>query len=201
MLPLAVKPSPLAAVPAAVKFVALALYATALFAVETPGVMGVAAAAGLLLCLLAAVDLRVWMRRLWPLWLMLALLFAAQVYLSGLGAAAVLVLRILALMAAGIAVSASTAFSAVVAFFTTLLSPLRIFGVNSDRLALSMSLSLRFIAITADIWSGLGEASRARGRANRGVFLIVPLICHALDSATRVAEAVSARGYSLRSEA
>ena len=200
MLPLAVKPSPLAPVPAALKFVALALYATALFAVEAPWIMGLAAAAGLVLCLLAAVDLWAWTRRLWPLWLMLALLFAAQVYLSGVDTATVLVLRILALMAAGIAVSASTAFSDVVAFFTTLLAPLRIFGIDSTRLALSMSLSLRFIAITTDIWSELGEASRARGRANRGVFLIVPLICRALDSAAKVAEAVDARGYGLRSE-
>jgi energy-coupling factor transport system permease protein len=87
--------------------------------------------------------------------------------------------------------------------------PLVWIGVNTDALALTMTLTLRFVPILALEAERLAKAQASRGmtfvarggpiaRTRRMLPLLVPLFLGALDRAERLALAMQARGYGTR---
>lgn len=105
-------------------------------------------------------------------------------------------LRLMALIAAGYAVTLTTQVSAMLDVIERLFAPLdRVGLVNSSQIALSVSLVFRFIPVLVDQARVIREAQAARGLERNIIALLVPLIVHALRSADDIACAIDARGY------
>jgi biotin transport system permease protein len=102
-------------------------------------------------------------------------------------------LRLGSLTLLGLMLTLSTRFDELLAVAETVLSPLRVLGLRTDRLALAFGLMLRFIEIFFLKWRQLDEACRARSGKAGGMRLLAPLALQALASAERVGEALSAR--------
>lgn len=185
--------------PASLKLVALTAVGALVFAVPTP-----AAAAGALLTVLvvglglARLPPAVLGRqaRLLRWWLLALVVVHALVSdpLTGVTAA----VRLLALVLAAAVVTATTRVTELVTVVERLCAPLRLVGVRPARVGLVIAMALRFIPVLAEQADRIREAQAARGGSVRGVrsvvTLAVPLLVAVLRLATRVGEALDARG-------
>jgi biotin transport system permease protein len=80
------------------------------------------------------------------------------------------------------------------AAITVGLGPLRLIGVNPERVSLMLTLMLRAIPVLTGFAAEVDEALRARGARRTAMTLSVPLIIRTLRHADRTAEALQARG-------
>ena len=186
---------PLAAVPAGPKFALLFLASIALYAVPgLPAQTGffVAAVAAVLLTRTPLPQLA---RVLAGLFLVVGVVAVTLVLTAGWEAAAVSALRLLSLCLLAYAVTLSTAFSAMLALFQTLLRPARHLGLNPAQIGLALSMTIRFIPEIRTQYLAIREAQFARGLHHRPVAVLVPLLVRTLESAQEVAAAIDARCY------
>ncbi len=142
----------------------------------------------------ARVRLQSLLRQLRPLvWLLLAvggfhlIVTGWQQALVVVGVIAVLVLL------AGL-VTLTTPTQDLVDALVRVLSPLRRFGVDPDRVALLLALSLRSVPVILGLAEEVRDAQRARGLAASPRAFAVPLVIRALRHADRLGEALAARG-------
>jgi biotin transport system permease protein len=117
---------------------------------------------------------------------------------GGVPSAALVVLRLLALVLAAAVVTATTRVTELVAVVEWLCSPLRVVGVRPARIGLLIAMTLRFIPLVAERAERIREAQAARGGTVRGVrawtTTAVPLLVQVLQMAHTTAEALDARG-------
>jgi len=106
-------------------------------------------------------------------------------------------LRILYLVLTATLTTATTRTTDLVATLEALLAPLARFGVRGDRVALGVSLVLRFIPVLAEQRRAVREAQAARGVRAPHLYL-VPLIIRTLRLADGVGEALEVRGWEER---
>lgn len=181
--------------PAGLKFGALAVVLPALTFLDAPGPLAAALAgvAGLYATLgrhgmaEGLVSLRpvLWIVAaigLWWLWLGLP------------REAAVLVLRILTMVALANFVTLTTPLPDLIALVERLARPLARFGLSPRLPALAVAMVLRLIPVLRGRMEMLGLAWRARSRRRPGVRLIVPMTLSLLDDSEHLAEALRARG-------
>lgn len=191
--------TPVHRAPAALKMLALGGAGVVVFAVPTLPVMG-----GLLAFVLltgfgiARLPVRVLGGHLRVLRWWLVGLAAVTGLLGGPGAAALVVLRLLALVLAAAVVTATTRVTELVAVVQWLCSPLRVLGVRPARIGLLVAMTLRFIPLVAERADRIREAQAARGGATYGIrswtTTAVPLLIQVLQLAHTTAEALDARG-------
>jgi biotin transport system permease protein len=74
------------------------------------------------------------------------------------------------------------------------LTPLRRFGVNTDRVGLVMAMTIRCIPLLSGLVASVTEARRARGLGFSLRALAVPVVIGALRTADAMGEALAARG-------
>jgi biotin transport system permease protein len=74
-------------------------------------------------------------------------------------------------------------------------APLRVFGVNPEKLSLMLSLALRFIPLLFEKFQEIREAQRARGLDRNFLALLMPLLIKTLRMANDLTEAIDSRGY------
>jgi biotin transport system permease protein len=185
--------------PAGVKLLCLAGFAVLLFAVPTlpvaAGALAGVLAAGLGVARLPAALLARQARAV--VWWLLALA-AVTALTDGVAGAAVVVLRLLALVLAAAVVTATTRVTAMVRVVEWLCGPLRLLGVRPARIGLAVAMALRFIPLVAERADRIREAQAARGGPVRGVraltTTVVPLLVQVLQMAHTVSEALDARG-------
>ncbi|RFC63363.1 energy-coupling factor transporter transmembrane protein EcfT [Fulvimarina endophytica] len=178
---------------AGVKLVALALFGTLLLSLPS---LWLAASALFLVCLAYAVagfGLHTLLAQIRPLLIVLAILFAAQIWLADLTAAGLSVARLAALVLAAGLVTLTTRTEDLVGAIHATLSPLERFGVDAGKVSLAISLTLRFIPLVSQVVDEVKEAQAARGSRKPVVTLIVPVIIRLLKSADAIAEAIDAR--------
>jgi len=118
----------------------------------------------------------------------------AQVWLAGPREAAVAVGFLLVAVAAAALVTLTTRTQELLDALVTALGPLRRFGVDPDRVALLLALTVRSVAVLADLGREVREARRARGAERSARALAVPLAIRSLRYADRLGEALKARG-------
>lgn len=87
----------------------------------------------------------------------------------------------------------TTAFDDQLEILESLLQPLRRLGVAPERVALAVALALRFVDVFFCVWQRLNDAHRARMGCSGRMRLLAPLFIRVLQSADRVADALSAR--------
>ncbi|KTR06147.1 hypothetical protein NS365_08410 [Aureimonas ureilytica] len=116
-----------------------------------------------------------------------------QVWAAGWHEAAVFSARLAALLLIAGTVTATTRPSDMADTITTLVTPLRVFGVDPARVGLAFGLAIRFVPVLASVAADIREAQSARG-LDRSIFaLAVPLVVRTLKMADEVAEAIDAR--------
>lgn len=133
-------------------------------------------------------------RALRPLAWILALLFAVQLWLSGWALAAFVVLRFAVLILAATLVTLTTRSSEFVDGILALLAPAPAW-VPKARIALAISLALRFLPMVRDMLDQVRQAQAARGLERNLIALAVPLLLRALKAADDISAAIYARSF------
>lgn len=186
-------PSPVHAVPAGWKLLALSVLGVATFAVSSLPAIAAGAALVVALYPLGRVPLRhVWTqaRNLAPL---LGLMALAQAWLDGPAMAAMTVTRVLALVWTAGLITATTDFAEMMDVLRRALAPLRRVGISPARIAFTLTMAVRFVPLLQEMITETRAAQAARGLGRNPLAMAVPLTIRALRLADRVAEAVEAR--------
>jgi biotin transport system permease protein len=180
-------------VPAGLKLVALLVFSTVLVATRSP--IAVTVAACLVLAgYLGARLLRHLPGQLRPLrWFVVALV-PFQWWVGGWRAAVVVVGTLLVAVAAASLVTLTTRVSDMMEALVRGLGPLRRVGLDPERVALVLSLTLRAIPVLAGALDEAREARRARGLERSTRALVTPLVVRTIRHADRVGDALAARG-------
>ncbi|MGI4848305.1 MAG: CbiQ family ECF transporter T component [Janthinobacterium lividum] len=179
--------------PAWGKLCALSLAGTLMMLTASIALLGGAALVVLLLYLSLGKAAWLQLRHLATLLAVALLIVAFHVHLgtAALGIASALRLLMAALL--GLMLTLTTRFDALLDVFLAILQPLQRFGVPTERVALSLGLTLRFAENFLVQWQRLDDAYRARCGKPGGWRLLAPLTVRALQTAERVADALAAR--------
>nr|WP_245198303.1 energy-coupling factor transporter transmembrane protein EcfT [Jiella mangrovi] len=136
---------------------------------------------------------RLVLAQLRPVAFLLAILFAAQIWLAGPADAVLVVIRFAALILAAGLVTLTTRTADLVSAIERALSPFARLGLDAGRVSLAISLAIRFIPAVGQITAEVREAQSARGRRPSPLTLVVPVIVRLLKMADEIAEAIDAR--------
>ncbi|CAH1653896.1 MULTISPECIES: energy-coupling factor transporter transmembrane protein EcfT [unclassified Chelatococcus] len=121
-----------------------------------------------------------------------------QVWADSWEAAAVSILRIVLMVLAADLVTMTTTLRALMAAVEPVLRPLRLFGLDPERLSLAVALVLRFVPVLLALWQTREEAWRARSSRRRPLRLVANFVAETLVMADHVSESLDARGFSSR---
>lgn len=109
---------------------------------------------------------------------------------------AVSVTGMIATLVAGAAlVTLTTSTTALVDVVVRAAGPLRRFGVDAERVGLTLLLGIRFVPLVAGLAHEVREAQIARGATRSYRAFAVPLLVRALRDADAIADALVARGF------
>ena len=75
------------------------------------------------------------------------------------------------------------------------LHPFERFGIQTAKVSLAISMTLRFIPLLTQVAHEVREAQRARGLERNMLALAVPMLVRTLHTAEQVAEAIDARSH------
>lgn len=179
--------------PAGGKLASLAAATVGLFAVTTPAYLVLAALAVAAITLsCGAAFARASARALWMLW-PFALIVALWHIWLGDAAGIAIILRMITAVAAANFVTMTTRLSDMIAVLEWLLRPFARL-IPPQRLALAIALTIRFIPVMLLRADDLSLAWRARSAKPARARILPALALSALDDASRVAEALAARG-------
>jgi len=186
-------PTWLHGVPAGVKLAFLALLGTGVFLTQELSVLLGSATC----CVLIFASLGKATARAKPL--LIGLTFASvligifHLYMQQPLVGAVSVLRLLSTTLMGIALTLTTRYTDLLDVLEWLLAPLRLLGVQPERLSLQVALMLRFTEHFFIIWRRLDDAHRLRTGKAGGFKILSPLTIHMLVAARRVADILHMR--------
>ena len=186
-------PSWLHRVPAGRKLACFALAGSGMYLVHNLYALALGA---VLCCLLFASLGRAWRaarRLLATVLLSCALVLALHLFLGQPLTGAISAMRLLGVALMGMALTLSTRAGDLLAVLETLLSPLQRLGVRTERLALMLSMMLRFTEHFFVLWKQLDEAHRIRTGKSGGLRLLAPLTIQMLGAARRVADTLELR--------
>jgi biotin transport system permease protein len=191
-------PSPaplLRRLPAGVKLGGLAIFASALFLLDHVAAQAAALVLGLALLASTKVALGDLARRMKAPLVMFALIAAVDAWMTGFEAAAIVFLRLSAIAAVAEAVTLTTTAGEMTAAFEAGLTPFARLGLlDARRVALTLSLAIRFVPVIAEEAREIREAQAARGLERSILALTVPLVVRILVRAEELADAIDARG-------
>lgn len=199
---LAPSPHPfLRRLPAGAKLAAVAVFASGLFAIDLVWVQAAAVVVGLGLLATTGVGFGDLARRMRAPLVMFALIAGIDAWMIGFEAAAVVFLRLAAIGAIAEAVTLTTTAGEMTAAFEAGLTPFDRLGlVDARRVALMLSLAIRFVPVIAEEMREIREAQAARGLERSILALAVPLVVRVLVRAEDLADAIDARGFAATPE-
>lgn len=144
--------------------------------------------------LAAGVGVTGLLRRLWGLRWILIILTVPQLIFLDPQTTALNVSRVVAvIMVAGL-FTLTTRTTDIMTAFDRALRPLGRCGVDTSRISLALSLTIRSVPVILAFSSQIQEALRARGRRVTPKALVMPLLVMSLRHAEETAEALAARG-------
>lgn len=154
------------------------------------------AAAGVVVALYAAARIppSVAWAQLRPLRYLIPILALLQLWLTGYLAAVLICGTITLAVALAALVTLTTRVTEMLDALATLLRPLRRWGVNPDRIALLLAVTIRSIPLVVGIVATVTEARKARGLGFSIVALGAPVVIRSLRAADGLGEALIARG-------
>jgi len=178
------------------KIVSLALFCTAVFLLTSWQWVAFAGGMTLVGYKLAGLNVYHAYQGLKPTLAILAAIFIFQTIFVGLPLAAFILLRFSCLILAAHLVTITTRSSE---FVEGILSLLRYAPrwVPAEKIALAISLSLRFIPMVRNVFEEVRMAQRARGLDKNLLALLNPLIVRTLKSGDQISDAIRARSPDL----
>lgn len=187
------QPSWLHRLPAGLKLLVLLVASLALLPVSNPWALtwGCAAVVGVYASLgRAGVERLIGLRSILLLVLGLGLF---QALVMNWHVAWLSVARLIVMIMIADLVSATTPMQDMMRVVRPCLTPLRLFGLNPDRLSLAVALVIRFIPSLLAQWQAQSAAWRARANKSAGVRLLVPFMSLTMSRTEKIAEALIAR--------
>ncbi len=186
-------PTWLHGIPAGMKLAFLALLGTGVFFTHEISILLGSAACCVLI--FATLGRATWRAK--PLLMGLALasvlIGGFHLYLQQPLVGLVSVLRLLCTALMGIAFTLTTRYTDVLGVLEWLLAPLRVWGVQPERLSMQVALMLRFTEHFFVVWRRLDDAHRLRTGQAGGFKIFAPLTLHMLLAARRVADTLHVR--------
>lgn len=180
--------------PAGPLLVMLLVGTTALVLARSPQAVIVAAVIAGAGYVVAGVPASVAIAQLWPLRWFAVVLVPLQWFTGGWRQVVVVVGTMVVTVAAAALVTLTTRVSDMLDACVRLLRPLRRIGVDAERVALVLALTVRAVPVLADTFAQARDARRARGLERSPRALLVPLVLRTLRHADRLGEALAARG-------
>ncbi len=179
---------------AGVKLLGLLVFSTALVVWRSPVSVLVSLAVVVGLYGIAGFGVRTLASQAWPLrWIVLFLL-PFQWWTAGWQAAVGIVgTLVLAVVGAGL-ISLTTRVTDLLDVITRLLRPARAIGIDPDRVALLLALTIRAVPVIAGTLQEARDARRARGLERSTRALVTPVVVRTIRHADRVGDALAARG-------
>ena len=147
-----------------------------------------------LLYAVARVPVRLAAAQIRPLWLLLVVTAGFQVLTVGPARAAAVTCGLLVSVALAALVTLTTRVSAMLDVITKVTGPLRRIGIEPERVALLLALTIRCVPMLAEIVLSVREAQVARGASRNPLALAVPVVIRTLRAADALGEALTARG-------
>lgn len=139
-------------------------------------------------------GVRRWARSLRPLLLLVVLLTAYHLVANGPARAADVVLSLLAVVTLTRLLISTTPLPRLIDGLVLLSSPLRLAGVDPERIGLAVSLMIRSVPWLFGVLASLRDAAAARTVRPHPVQLVTPAVISTVDYAHRTGEALAARG-------
>ena len=186
--------SPVHRAPAGLKLLLLVAFSTVLVAGRSLGVAAACAATVAAVYLLAGLGPRLLLAQVWPLRWVLLLLVPFQWWTAGWRAALVVTGTLVVAVAAAGLVTLTTRVTQMLDALTAGLRPLQRLGIDPERVALLLSLTIRAIPVIAGTMAETRDARRARGLERSTRALLTPLVIRTIRHADRVGDALAARG-------
>jgi biotin transport system permease protein len=179
---------------AGVKLAGLLVFSTLLVALKSPAtvLVGFVLVAGLYV--IAGFGVRTLGEQAWPLRWFVLFLIPFQWWTAGWQVAVVVVGTLVVAVEGAALVSLTTRVSDLLDTITALLEPARVIGVDPDRVALLLALTIRAVPVIAATLHEARDARRARGLERSTRALVTPVVVRTIRHADRVGEALAARG-------
>lgn len=166
----------------------------ALSLTRSPWSLLIVIATQLVLLASARIPLGAATRQLRPLAPLLVIVLIAHAWLLSWEAGLLVDLRIVALVLAATTVTLTTRTSEMLDELESLMRPAKYLGFDPSRVALAISMAIRFVPLIGQKAHQVREAQRARGVERSFLALFVPLLVKTLQMADQTAEALEARG-------
>ena len=182
------------AFPAGVKLALLLVAVIGVIALRQPWQLGLAALVIAGLYALARIPLWLEWQQLRPMRWFVLFIGTAQVLLTGVLQATLVCGGLVVSVALAAVVTLTTRVSAMLDLCQAALRPLRRFGVDPDRVALVLALTIRCVPVMVGIVDEVSQARKARGVGFSLVALATPVVLRALRSADEIGDALLARG-------
>jgi biotin transport system permease protein len=154
-----------------------------------------ALAAAVLLYGFARIPWRLAVAQVRPLVLILVLTAGFQAITMGPYRAVTVTVGLFVSVALAGLVTLTTRVSAMLDVIAAAVRPLRRFGVDPDRFALLLALTIRSVPLLVTIVDTVRQAPRARGAPRNPLAFAVPGVVRALRAADALGEALTARGF------
>jgi biotin transport system permease protein len=179
---------------AGVKLLGLLLLSTLLVALRSPVtvLVGLVLVSGLYV--LAGFGVKSLGGQAWPLRWFVVFLIPFQCWTAGWQVAVVVVGTLVVAVVGAALVSLTTRVTDLLDVITGLLEPTRALGVDPDRVALLLALTIRAVPVIAATLHEARDARRARGLERSTRALVTPVVVRTIRHADRVGEALAARG-------
>lgn len=143
---------------------------------------------------LAGYGWRIPLSQVQPLAWVLGFVAVFHLAVSGWSRAAAVVGMVLVLVLLAGLVTLTTRTSALIDVVVAVARPLRLFGVQPERLGLLLALGIRSVPVVVGLAQEVRDAQRARGLVASPRAFAVPLVVRSLRHADALGEALVARG-------
>lgn len=179
---------------AGVKLSGLLVFSTVLVAFQSPVMVliGLVVVAGLYA--VGGFGVRTLTGQVWPLRWFVLFLLPFQWWTAGWGTAVAVVGTLVVAVLAAALVSLTTRVSDLLDVIARVLGPARSIGVDPERVALVLALTIRAVPVIAATLKEARDARRARGLERSTRALVTPVVVRTIRHADRVGEALAARG-------
>ncbi|RLV49375.1 energy-coupling factor transporter transmembrane protein EcfT [Nocardioides mangrovicus] len=186
--------SPLHRCPAGAKLLLLVAAGVGLVLLRDPLPASAALLAAVLLYPVASFGPRVLWQQARPVLPVLVVVGVLHGLSASWPGAYVTVVGLLALVLLAALVTLTTRTTALVDVVVRVLRPLRIVGVDPERVGLLLALGVRSVPVVLDLAAEVREAQHARGLAASPRAFAVPLVVRSMRHADALGEALAARG-------
>jgi biotin transport system permease protein len=179
---------------AGAKLLGLLVFSTVLVAWRSPVTVLVSFALVAGLYAVAGFGIRTLVSQVWPLRWVVLLLFPFQWWTAGWEMAISVVGTLVVAVTGASLITLTTRVTDLLDVIARVLRPARRIGIDAERVALLLALTIRAVPVIAATLNEARDARRARGLERSTRALVTPVVLRTIRHADRVGDALAARG-------